>query len=175
MSGSKPERIISWDSCVFLAWFLQEPKKPLEDISSWLSDISKNKVGLIISAVVCAEVLDKAGENTAGQDFRKYAKRYGIVRANVDWKIAEMAVQYRQRACIALSKHEVSKGIKAPDALIAATAVHFKAEVLHSFDPVLLEMSGTEIIDGLIVEEPMYPANQPLFDWLHKPKQTSQP
>ena len=47
----------------------------------------------------------------------------------------------------------LSKSIKAPDAIIVATAVIYRASELHSFDPLLIEASESDIVGGLLVTD----------------------
>jgi predicted nucleic acid-binding protein len=142
---------------VFLAWLGDESGKPIDDIGCWLRDLANERFTLVVSAVVCAEVLDTAGSSTAGTEFREHAKRGNIIRADATWQIAEMAAIYRERVREALSRGEVATGIKAPDALILATANKYRAHVLHTFDPPLLALSGSPLVDGLKIEPPLYP------------------
>lgn len=77
---------------------------------------------------------------------------------------AEEAAEFREMSKAAQILGLLNSGFEAPDTLIAATAVHFKADVLHSFDPVLNDLSGSEVIGGLIVTPPTYEyPSAPLF------------
>jgi predicted nucleic acid-binding protein len=162
-SGNEIRRM-AWDSCVFLAWLQNEQEKPLADIRELLRDVSEKKVVLVVSAVVVAEVLDRAGESDAGTQFRDYAKRSNILRANVDFRIAERAALIRERAIKALKEQRIEKSIKAPDALIVATSLIYKADILHTFDPVLLSLDEHPVVEGLKISEPSSGfADLPLF------------
>ena len=97
MSGSIEKPRIAWDSCIFLAWFNKEEDKKLHDVELILQDIDSGKNVLLVSVVCCAEVLDRAGESTAGTQFREFVKRSNVIVANVDWRIAERAAVFRHR------------------------------------------------------------------------------
>lgn len=156
MSGKKraDPPLVAWDSCVFLAWYNNEEEKNLGDIEHLLREVRNDKFVMLVSAVVCAEVMDQAGRSDAGTLFRKFVKRTSILQANVDWRVAEKAVVFREKVCDLLKSRTLDKGLKAPDALIAATAAVYRADVLHSYDPTLLALSECDELDGLVVTKP---------------------
>ncbi|MAT70869.1 MAG: hypothetical protein CMJ58_15245 [Planctomycetaceae bacterium] len=150
MSGSDTPSVIAWDSCVFLAWFENETGKPLHAIEATIRDVEDNRVSMIVSAIVVAEVLNKAGESEARDLLKDFCKRSNVICADTDFRIAEMGAVFREKSIAA----EGMKKLKAPDALIAATASLYKANVLYSFDPDLLLLSGSPVIRGLSVARP---------------------
>lgn len=154
MSGADRPPLICWDSCVFLAWFNKEHDKPLSQIEHLLVQIAEGKVNLLVSALSYAEVLDKAGKSDAGARFRDFVQRPNVVVANIDPRIGLMAAEIREAALIAHANGRLSQGIKIPDALIAATAVIYRAGELHTFDPVLLELSASSIVRQLPITSP---------------------
>ncbi len=153
MSGIEISRA-AWDSCVFLAWFENEQDKPLAEIKELLEDIAAERLTLVVSAIVGAEVLDRAGVSTAGTQFREYIKRPNIIRADADFRVGERAAEIRQRANDAIASGRIKKGVKAPDAMIVATALIYKADVLHTFDPVLIGLDQDPVVEGLRITEP---------------------
>jgi predicted nucleic acid-binding protein len=153
MSGIEISRA-AWDSCVFLAWFKAERDKPLAEIEELLNDIAKARLTLIVSAIVGAEILDCTAHSPVRNQFREFMKRQNVVAANVDFRIAELAASIRERANDAIARKVITKGLKAPDALIAATAITYRVDVLHTFDPDLLNLDQTSIVDGLRITEP---------------------
>jgi predicted nucleic acid-binding protein len=164
MSGIEYQRI-AWDSCVFLAWFQDEKDKPLGEIREILQDISDEKIVLIVSAIVAAEVLDRAGESKAGTQFRGYVRRPNIVRANLDFRAAERAAKIRERAVEAIKSKKLLLGVKAPDAIVVATALLHRVDVLHTFDKVLLELDGSPIVEGLRITKPTSLSGQRPLDF----------
>jgi predicted nucleic acid-binding protein len=153
MSGIEITRI-AWDSCVFLAWFQGEKDKPLGDIEELLRDVAEGRLTLVVSAIVGAEVLDRAGQNPVRNLFREFTRRPNVVAADVDFRIAELAADIRERCVSAIARREMQTGLRAPDALIVATALTYRVDVLHTFDPVLLSMDRNRIVDGLRITEP---------------------
>jgi predicted nucleic acid-binding protein len=145
---------------LFLAWYKRETDKPLGFIRMLLDQIANDRLTLLAPVLCCAEVLNEAGQSDARTQFVGFLERPNVIPANVDIRVAERAAVFRERAIEALNRGEIQKGIRAPDAIIAATAVIYRASVLHSFDPVLLSLSGSEIIDGLKVSVPADPTGQ---------------
>jgi predicted nucleic acid-binding protein len=160
MAGSRSRRLIAWDSCLFLGWFNQENDKPLEDMSLVLRQVGDGDLAMLVSTICIAEVLDETGVSIAGTEMVQFVKRSNVVPASVDIRVAQLAAKFRQRARAAKAEGRVSQGIKAPDAIIAATAVIYRASVLYSFDPVLIEYSGTDIIDRLVVSDDLSTSGQ---------------
>lgn len=153
MAGSKTSRIIAWDSCLFLAWFNQEMDKPLDAMARILDDVKRGRLTMVVSAICLAEVLDETDKSDAGQKMIQFTKRSNVIAAAADFRIAERAAKFRQRAKEITAGKKNEKSIKAPDALIAATAVVYSASELHSFDPILLRFSNTAVLDNLIVDD----------------------
>lgn len=153
MSGSKKPVLIAWDSCVWIAWFKRERNKPLDDIRDVLKESESGASTVLLSVVCFSEVLDTT-EAAAGTSLREYAKRKNVYPADVDFRVADKASEIRKKSILANTSGSGVNKIKTPDALIAATAIVYKATVLHSFDPDLLSVSETEIVDGLKIIPP---------------------
>ena len=62
----------------------------------------------------------------------------------------------------ALECGSMSQRVKIPDALIAATAIIYKADELHTFDPILLESASLPILSGLQIVAPPESGKGPL-------------
>ena len=154
MTGNEPPLLIAWDSCIFLAHFNEEQDKPLAEIDGILRQVARGHRTMLISAIVRAEVLNETGTSDAGTQFCDYCKRSNVITASADFRIADAAAVIREKVRDARTRGDVSNGIKAPDALIAATAILYRATALHTFDPVLLELSGSPILRGLKIMRP---------------------
>ena len=161
--------LVSWDSCVFLGWFKQEPDKPLADIEAYLKAIAAGKVNLLVSVVCAVEVLDQ-DTGDYGNQFQEFMKRTSVTALNTDMRVAKQAAIFRQNGARARKLGIINDGFKAPDAMIVASAYVYQAEVLHTFDPVLLALSETEYVNGLRIEHPLFYEEQPLFENLANPK-----
>jgi hypothetical protein len=154
MSGNDFGPILAWDSCVFLAWFNDEKDKPLNVIDVLLRQVLAKKITLLVSAVCGMEVLDQAGKSDAGTKFKGFVKRPSIIRADLDWRISERAAAIREMVSAEVAAKRMDRGIKAPDAAIAATAIVYRAVELHTFDPVLLSLNKSPIVGGLHISVP---------------------
>lgn len=154
MSGSKKPVLIAWDSCVWLAWFSAERDKPLESIRDALRESEDGKSTLLMSAVCLAEVIDLVKSPDSGTKIRAYAKRKNVFPANLDFRISQKASEIRKWTIEANERGEQLKKVKTPDALIAATAIIYKATVLHTFDDGLLQLSEKPVVDGLKIQWP---------------------
>jgi predicted nucleic acid-binding protein len=154
MCGTRKISTILWDSCIFIAWFNGEADKPLAEIERILRSVTDGKANLLVSAICLAEVLDLAGESDAGTQFRGFIKRPNVILANVDHRVGALAGDIRVAARAASVAGLLSQSVKIPDALIAATAIIYKADELHTFDPVLLEASTLPALGGLNIIRP---------------------
>jgi len=163
MNGISGRPIVCWDSCIFLAWFKQEKDKPLEEIEVILKQVSDGKIALLVSAISCAEVLNDTVGSRAGEQFQSFVKRNNVIAANVDFRIAKIAATIREKTIAACKVGEIEKSVRAPDALIVATATCYRATSLHTFDPILLSLSGTEAVEGLSITKPTTDEEYDLF------------
>jgi predicted nucleic acid-binding protein len=150
--------LFAWDSCVFLAWLNEERDKSLEVIAHLLGEVERSRVTILVSAISGAEILDRAGQSQAGTIFRGFVHRRNVILANVDMRVAEIAARFRQNTIRAHQDGELARSIRAPDALIAATASLYRADALHTFDPDLLALDGSPLVDGLRIVIPNAPS-----------------
>jgi len=84
MTGGESLNRIAWDSCIFLAWLNNEEDKPLDAIERLLMASNQEKITLIFSTVIVAEVLDHHGDVNGETKFRQFIRRSKIIPANVD-------------------------------------------------------------------------------------------
>lgn len=149
-------KIIAWDTTIFLAWLNEEEDKGLDDIELVIrEDIETEKITLIVPVVVYAEVLVFT-EGELAKTFREYFTRSNVILTSLTRPIADRAAQIRAesiRANTKTKKHKPPR-LKIADAFIVATALEMGADILHSFDPDLLNLSKHSIISGLRVEHP---------------------
>ena len=141
--------IYCWDTSVVIAWFRAESDKPLDDIELVIRDIEYGRANLLVSVTTYCEVLSIPGFERAAETFRKFLDRSNVMQVNVDPRIAETAVQVREAG------REQRRNIKTPDAQIIATAINYSADVLHTFDEKLINVSGSHIVRGLRITRPV--------------------
>lgn len=97
-------------------------------------------------------MLEIGDSEEAARLFRQFVKRSNVVLVDVTPTIAEKAAVLRKRAMEERKVRQPQNNkLKTPDAIIAATAIVFDVNVLHSYDPDLCNLSGDVILDGLFV------------------------
>jgi predicted nucleic acid-binding protein len=149
MSNNRP--VYCWDTNVLLAWLGDEPGAPLADIDLVRGEIDRGEAKLLVPVIAYAEVLE-AKHTTEQMDlFRRFLQRSNVEVANVTPAVAEKAGQVRGRA-LGLSP---AVKLRTPDALYIATAIVFKAAILHTLEANQLpQLSGTGVVDGLKIGPP---------------------
>jgi len=142
--------IYCWDTSVLTAWVNEESTAPLGDIGLVVDELDNNKATLLMSVNTITEMLD--AKFTPGQrtKYDLFFKRSNVVMANITPQIAQRASMIRN---CALTK---GRKIQTPDAQILATALLYKADVLHSLDiDHMLNLDGSEIVGGLKIIRPI--------------------
>ena len=139
-----------WDTSVFLAWIGQEECYPLDDIALVADEIDASRADLIMSAIVYSEILEAKHSKQQMKQFQMFLKRSNVIVVDVTIGMAQKAAEIRGKAAKAKEKRR----LKTPDAIVIATALVYGADVLHSFDPHLVNLSGTAIVDGLKITHP---------------------
>ena len=150
-----------WDTSVILAWLCEDETYPLNDIDLVVREIersSKSASSLLFSVTTVSELLDIIPGSDAQDSFQRFCERRNVRVANVDMGIAAKAAQIRTAALA------TGRKLKTPDAQIIATAIIYRADVLHTFDKKLLALSGTATVDGLTIVSPRpWSGQQSLF------------
>ena len=139
-----------WDTSVFLAWILEEDGQPLDDIGLVADEIDGDRADLIVSATVYSEILEAKHSKRKIKQLRQYLKRSNVISVDMTVGIAEKASDIRGKALKAKEKRK----LKTPDAQVAATAIVYGADVLHSLDAHLLNLDGSAAVDGLRITRP---------------------
>jgi predicted nucleic acid-binding protein len=148
----------AWDTSVFLAWLAEETAAPLDDIAAVVEQIDKREANLIVSVTVYSEVLEAKHSAEQMEAFKKFLKRSNVIVVDTTLAVAEKAMQIRSKGLNQPGKRRKktqARKIGTPDATHLATAILWKADVLHSLDKKLLQLSGDPIVDGLLIKEPM--------------------
>ena len=92
---------------------------------------------------------------------RAFLKRSNVIAVDVDVQVAEIAASIRGVTILANESTEPPpKTVQMPDALIVATAILYDVSVLHTFDPNLVNRSGTDLFQGLTVSPPVASSGQ---------------
>jgi predicted nucleic acid-binding protein len=134
MSGTREAAY--WDTCVFLAWIKGESRSP-EEVSGIRQCIDEAKAGhvlIITSDITRVEVLDcRFDTPEQSSAFASFLQRPEVHCLPVDNRVALLAHEirdyYQQRAL-----ENDNRTLRTPDAIHLATAVHFEAREMHTFD-----------------------------------------
>ena len=154
MSGNKKRPYVLWDTSVFLAWFNKEADKDLVRLTAVVDEVDAMKVIVCVSAISQAEILDTAKSLNAKALFSAFCKRSNVQQLLPDERIIGLASEIRQDA---LDGHQADKSrpkLKTPDAIIAASAIIYQVPRMFSYDPDLLNLSGSPVLRSLIAEKP---------------------
>lgn len=138
-----------WDTSVFIAWLKEEPDKPLADIEAVVSELDSKKAVLVVPVTVFTEM--QPSKFTAEQwgRFQKTVQRSNVVVANTTPAIAQKGSLLRDRA------EAEGRKVKTGDATIIATAIAYQVDALHTFDPRLINLNGSRIVEGLRITQPL--------------------
>jgi predicted nucleic acid-binding protein len=147
MAGSNP--LYYWDTCLFLAWLKDETRKSGEmaGVREIIERSKRRDCRIMTSVLTSVEVLQ--GKIPAGFDtlFNGLLKRTS--RVGVDVKVAGLAHDIRN--------HLITSGgsrLKTPDALHLASAILHRADEFHTFDDLLISLSGNVAGHKLIICKP---------------------
>jgi predicted nucleic acid-binding protein len=142
-----------WDACVFIAHLKGEERSPEEaaGMREVLELIGTHRATVVTSAIVQSEVLNRAADEAQARDrLRAMLIRPSFVVADANLAISDKAGEFRERV------NASSSGLilKRNDAIYVATAVLYGVDALHTFDPVLLNLDGSPLVDGLRICPP---------------------
>lgn len=151
----------AWDTSVILGWLNRETSAPQADIEAVLAEIHANRATLIMSVVTHMEILETKHSQKQQEAWEGFLKRSSVLRVDVTFPIADKAKQIRERG-LAVPKSRQRK-IKVPDATVIATAIIQQADVLHSLDTDLINLSGSAVVDGLRITLPCLATGQMTF------------
>ena len=140
----------AWDTSVLVAWLCDEPGAPLDDIGLVVDEIDRDKdpAVLILAVTIFTEILETKHTPEEIDKLSKFLSRSNVLKVETTFKIAKKAGEIRDAALAQGRK------IKTPDAQILATAILYDADVLHTLDDQLLNLSGSVIVDGLKITLP---------------------
>ena len=145
--SSKPT--YCWDTSVFVAWLKEEPDKPLADIAAVAAEIDANEAVLVVPVTVLTEMQPRKFTAEEWDSFQKTLRRSNVVVADTTPAIAERGSRLRDRA------EAEGRKIKTGDATIIATAIVYGVAMLHTFEPKHINLSGSEVVEGLRITQPL--------------------
>jgi predicted nucleic acid-binding protein len=139
----------AWDTSVIIAWLCDDPTAPLADIGLVVDEIDAGAANLIFSVTTFAEILESKYTAEQIDKLNRFLLRSNVIKVETTFPIAHKASQIRNAGLAEGRK------IKTPDATVLATAILYKANVLHSLDAHHLNLDGNPIVDGLSISLPV--------------------
>ena len=136
---------------MLVAWLRDEDSAPLGDIELVIGEIDAGEAILLVSVLVYSEVLETHYTPEQMARFRSFLQRSNVEVANVTQPIADKSGQIRNRGILAKPK----RSIRTPDATVIATAIIYKANVLHTLEEGgWAALGGSDSVDGLKITKP---------------------
>lgn len=159
MSVKTGKQKIYWDSCVFIAWLMDEkdwPEDIRDGILDTVYDLEQRKILLLTSAITRTEIFNLTPERT--QKYDLLMQRRDLHEIAADARVANRASSIREY----YKRRDVS--IRTPDAIHLATAIIYQADELHTLDG--KEKKGLIRFNGNVADSPLkivlpYPRNKP--------------
>lgn len=138
-----------WCSCVYIAWLKAEPGR-VELCDGIVSEVEKGEAIIISSSIVETEVLMGDLAPDVQEKFRALLKRRDVVAVNVDRTISKLAGDLRDH----YRGKKPKESISGMDAIHLATAILYKVDEFHTFEPKLIRYSGNLAGHQLVICEP---------------------
>jgi len=122
--------IVSWDTCVFLAWIKNEarPNNEMAGIQAIAKQIEANKVTLITSALTKAEIYQSRLTKAQRDKYQKFLRRSNVYVLPLDDKLGDLVSEIRDHY------ESTDFELLTPDAIHLATAIHYEADHFQTFD-----------------------------------------
>ena len=131
----------------------------LGNMDSIVTEIDYEEANFLLAVTVITEILESKHTKQQMDQFEKFRERPNVITADTTVPIAMKARKIRSDG------DSEGRKIKTPDATIMATAIIYKANVLHTMEPKLIALSGLPIVDGLVISEPISLTGQPSIDF----------
>lgn len=144
---------VYWDSDVFIS-LIDGDADRIDAIRSVVDEVESGKAMIVVSTLVRVEVLPNRRDTGLYREFQNFLKNREQVReVAIDRRVIEAAQQIR----------ESGKSVKTPDAIHLATAIVCGVPIFHTYDKLLIRLSGVAEIKGLTVCEPPEPSQSELL------------
>lgn len=158
-----PNKIIYWDSCIFIAW-LKDEKRPNGEMSGvyeCVQQVEAKRIRLITSVITRTEVFETKLSPEASERYARLLNRRNVLLLDQDLRVSNLARDIRE-----YYQHKKAKdglpGVSTPDAVHLATAIHYEAEAFYTFDDgkrggrSLLSLNGNVAGHSLLICKPRF-------------------
>ncbi len=119
-------------------------------------EITNGDANLVTSSMVYLEVLRAKHTKKQMKKFELFMLRSNVTILDMHRGVVKKAETIRSKCLKMVPK----RSLKSPDAIYAATAIMLKADVLHTSDDDLLELSKTDAVNKLVITYPMPKSGQ---------------
>lgn len=142
-----------WDACIFIAHLMGEQRSAEEaaGLREVLELIRTRQAVIVTSAVVQSEVLNRGNDTSRARDrLRAMLTRPPFVVADANLAVSDKAGEIRER----VNCSGTGLNLKRNDAIYVATALLYEVDALHTFDPILLALDKSPLVEELRICRP---------------------
>jgi predicted nucleic acid-binding protein len=156
-----PYKRVYWDSCIFIAWLKDERRADheMDGIYECVEEVEQNRVYLFTSVATVTEVFETDLSVEIKEMYSRLLKRRNVQRMDTDLRVSELAQKIRE--FYVLQNRTDNRGkLSHADAVHLATAIHYSADELWTFDDGrhrgrgLLELNGNVAGHELVICKP---------------------
>lgn len=137
---SSPHSVV-WDTCCFVDFLSNNAKgdrseEEMHGLATVAASIDRGRTVMIVPVVVYTEILQSGMGERAFNDFERYTQRSNVQVVDLNIVLARTGQQLRDSVA--------RDGFKLDtvDSLFVATALHYNAQQLHTFDDKVLRFNG---------------------------------
>ena len=137
MAGRRRKDAIYWDTCIWIAWFCEESRKPgdMEGVLEDVEQFERGEVLLATSPIILPEMLNLAGKASAAQleRFWRFFDRSDVIKVAADITVCRIAQELRDYY-YEQKKHDGLPTLDIGDAIHLASAIQYQCLAFHTFD-----------------------------------------
>lgn len=156
-----PCKVIYWDSCIFIAWIMDEqrPNGEMSGIYECVQEVEARRTRLITSVMTRTEVFEANLPPDVKERYARLLNRRNVLVLDQDLRVSVIARGIREYYQDAEDR---LPGLSTPDAVHLATAIHYKADAFYTFDDgkrgsrSLLSLNGNVAGHSLMICKPRF-------------------
>ena len=148
-----PKVKFCWDACIFIAHLKGEQRSADETagLHEVLELVLTKQAAILTSSLISSEVLNRAADQLMARTrLKEMLNRPGFAVIDANTAVSDKAGDLRER----VNESSLGLNLKRNDAIYVATAILYKVDALHTFDPVLLALDRHSLVEGLTIAKP---------------------